>query len=697
VFDPAQAAAATELALGLSVVAAASDDLVDGLDAALTEATRAAQTEDPELVHHALSLFVTHSREGRRLVKPRTVAAEPRKFPPAGLAADGAAAAAEAAVAGSTGIERPLDFWREDPLANEHHEHWHEVYPFAGLFPSDWRQWAASADREGLRELLEGLDPGPDWATFLTTATAQAVANAFLSRANAVIQQGGQQAWRQFLDSLSARAFGTLFHLNDRQGELFFYMHQQMLARYNTERLAHGLDPVVALADLTAPIDEGYDPGPALKQFDGFRERLPGQTLASEDADQLATWRSAILTAIGDRQFLGPGGPVAITRTNIGENVEGTVARLRPQMDRDRYRGLHNFGHNFISSRSEPNDQGERVGVMAITRTAIRDPVFWRWHKEIDELNHRWQQTQDAYDLASDAPAVLVRHTLDGAAVPWASPDLIVCRTAELPGADAPDFLEGGGQRLGEAAFGGDRWDLDVAQAEVVLPDGASFHTTAELTTTVRQRELVIDPPQGQPGPPFSGTIDYLTHEPFCWFLRVENPGEQGLSVTVRLFLAPEAVPADAAEERRWWIELDKFIQPVPAGRRLVVFRPDELSSVIKKPADKDPADLPAPQPGGDDDGGSYCQCGWPYTLLLPQGTAAGMGFRLLVLLTDAAQDQVPEPGHCGSMSYCGAADRYPDVRDMGYPFSRPFAKPIAETFLALDNAAGRRLTIRRT
>ena len=42
------------------------------------------QDEDPELVHHALSLFVTHSRQGRRLVKPRTVAAEPRKFPPSG-------------------------------------------------------------------------------------------------------------------------------------------------------------------------------------------------------------------------------------------------------------------------------------------------------------------------------------------------------------------------------------------------------------------------------------------------------------------------------------------------------------------------------------------------------------------------------------------------------------------------------------
>jgi hypothetical protein len=156
-------------------------------------------------------------------------------------------------------------------------------------------------------------------------------------------------------------------------------------------------------------------------------------------------------------------------------------------------------------------------------------------------------------------------------------------------------------------------------------------------------------------------------------------------------------VPGDAVEERRWWIELDKFIQLVPAGRRMVILRPDELSAVIKKPPDKDPAALPAPRPGDDDDGGSYCQCGWPYTLLLPQGTPAGMGFRLLVLLTDATRDQVQEPGHCGSMSYCGAADRYPDARDMGYPFSRPFTGPIADTFLALDNAAGRTLTIRRT
>ena len=40
----------------------------------------------------------------------------------------------------------------------------------------------------------------------------------------------------------------------DRQGELFYYMHQQMLARYDAERLAVGLPRVDAFSDWDSPI-----------------------------------------------------------------------------------------------------------------------------------------------------------------------------------------------------------------------------------------------------------------------------------------------------------------------------------------------------------------------------------------------------------------------------------------------------------
>ena len=84
---------------------------------------------------------------------------------------------------------------------------------------------------------------------------------------------------------------------------------------------------VVPLSDLTAPIAEGYDPGPALKQFDGFREAAAGTDPGQQDADP-ARRPGALPSRPRPRtdSSFGPTGPVAITRTNIGENVEGTVA-----------------------------------------------------------------------------------------------------------------------------------------------------------------------------------------------------------------------------------------------------------------------------------------------------------------------------------------------------------------------------------
>ena len=42
-----------------------------------------------------------------------------------------------------------------------------------------------------------------------------------------------------------------------------------------------------------------------------------------------------------------------------------------------------------------------------------------------------------------------------------------------------------------------------------------------------------------------------------------------------------------------------------------------------------------------------------------------------------------------------GPDQRYPDTRDIGYPFSRPFAASISDTIRNLPAAAGRTVTIR--
>src|SRR5205085_5009637 len=143
--------------------------------------------------------------------------------------------------------------------------------------------------------------------------------------------------------------------------------------------------------------------------------------------------------------------------------------------------------------------------------------------------------------------------------------------------------------------------------------------------------------------------------------------------VTVRIFLTAKKF-VDDSEERRMWIEMDKFAQELPASKRVVVFRSARLSSIVLKPARRPSEPKPA-QPGGTTAAdNNYCDCGWPYHLLLPRGNENGMDFRLLVMVTDWNIDSVGADTKCGSMSFCGAKDKdYPDKRAMGYPFDRPF------------------------
>jgi YD repeat-containing protein len=105
----------------------------------------------------------------------------------------------------------------------------------------------------------------------------------------------------------------------------------------------------------------------------------------------------------------------------------------------------------------------------------------------------------------------------------------------------------------------------------------------------------------------------------------------------------------------------------------------------------------PRPRRGaGSDAATNYCNCGWPFHLLVPRGTSEGMPFRLLIMLTDWELDRVPDESSCGSMSFCGVRDRrYPDRRPMGYPFDRPFPSGIANAVAGQQTMATRDITIR--
>lgn len=621
--------------------------------AALDEAASALGSEDPELVKHAVKLYLTHYPHGSALrIRPLEVR-EPQKVLPS-VEMDANGEVPEAIAAGNP--ELRLAWYREDPKLNEHHEHWHIVYDVLGV-------------------------PSPG---------------------NPI---GGQ--------------------IKDRQGELFLYMHRQMVARYTTERLALGMDPPVEWFPYDEAFDPyGYDPGPYLGPY--YRARgpnlawqdipyipNPGQNQGMfEYVHKVATisqQQQHLWTAAQTGQFLVSDGngkqqQVPVTINTLGATQEADIGSVEAipyaaQENVEKWLGdassgyygdWHNDGHDLfaymgIASHDNPYYQG----VMADTACAVRDPIFFRWHQHIDNFYDTWQRTQPPNDF-SDAPPVEIRMNLPNAPeLPNRSPDIILAFENQIP----PEW-EGNWQAYGEQTFGGPNWDTDFSSGP---------HSTAELQTRMYTRTVALEPGVDDPGrsePPHP--VRYLDQEPFVYFLRVENMAQQDTAVTLRIFL----VAQEAASDRRLWIEMDKFKQELKANERAVICRPASLSSVIRKPAYKPPqAEQPPDEPPADSmqqDAQlepNYCDCGWPYNLLVPRGRPEGMGFRLLVMATDWNLDHVPEDTHCGSMSYCGARDTYPDQRAMGYPFDRPFpdaqGRSIPEVIAGQRNMASRDITIR--
>ena len=139
------------------------------------------------------------------------------------------------------------------------------------------------------------------------------------------------------------------------------------------------------------------------------------------------------------------------------------------------------------------------------------------------------------------------------------------------------------------------------------------------------------------------------------------------------------AIP-ELADSRTHWIEMDKFRHILPPKSKTVVCRDCDMSSIVRQPPQKTVDQLDDTL--DDYDRGTqqekwieeqYCDCGWPFHLLLPRGTRDGMKCKLLVMITDWSKDQL---SRCGSVSFCGAekpGDKYPDGKPMGYPFDRPF------------------------
>lgn len=730
---------------------------------------------DSEMLKYAFRVFKTHNDRAKRLLhgmdtgisKIQPFSLTPSSAKVFELSAGGEPAKELDYGGGTTSDkENLLNWYREDPLLNEHHEHWHVVYPNSGVQNST----------------------------------------------------------------------------KDRQGELFIYMHQQMIARYDTERLAYGLPRLEPYGDFNKPIEVGYNSGDFVKLFSETRYTDRGPNVMIKEMsppryytiDQHTVIQKRVKEVVERGWLEIDNKKIKITADLIGlliESISGSVGKFTET--KLLYGNIHNNGHMLIANAGDNN-----WGVMSATATAVKDPVFWQWHKHIDEYSYWWQEQQAPNDF-NDAPNVLIRKGYD-----W-SPDIIFCDLDDWAETLRKTNLKD--EELAQKAFvfgpnsqnrDISKWNMDFTESLTSV--GFEMNDLAKPITVKSINSFKTFPKKGSlfikgenQQPQFKVSYNYLSHQKFGYFIRLQNLSPFENKVTVRVFI----VAKEQVEDRRMWIEMDKFIYTLKPDSKNIIFRRDVDSAVIKKPAvldpdlesvDKIPLSISAEgffpmdvvaftrrqsdtvdelkgylatyeqakkdyeQTGNEltfrkekasfrnvlsmyftyasygweelykidfrgynelkektdksfhqlkssqisesaetfhssfqifltdlidllnwaKDGLanelknaisnsyyrvynlSYCECGLPYHLLLPKGTAAGMEFYFMVMVTDWKKDIVGEENCCGSMSYCGAKDRYPDVREMGYPFNRPLANGILNTISRQANMACRTIII---
>ncbi|GLH11231.1 Phenoloxidase 1 [Gryllus bimaculatus] len=544
---------------------------------------------NPLLVSYAYSVAILHRNDTRNQALPNFACINPGRFLSARGIAKELQERTNAPITDEQRvrmpIEIPMDFtgtdldvehrvayFREDVGINLHHWNWHLVYPF-----------------EGPREVVD----------------------------------------------------------KDRRGELFFYMHQQIIARYNFERLSNKLKLVQRFINWREPIPEAYFPKldsmlasrvwPPRQAFALIRDIARPVEQTYIDLQDMERWRERIFQAIHDGRVQNVNGSfVPLSERNgidiLGNILEASDLSINPNL----YGNLHNVGHLLLGFIHDPDHRHlESFGVIGDSATAMRDPIFYRWHAFIDDLFQEHKNTLPRYtDRHLGYPGITIK-------------------SAELlTNGKQPNILNTFWQKS----------DLELSRGLDFLPQAQIF---------VR--------------------ITHLQYTPFVYRIRVQNSGKERMG-TVRIFMAPHfddrGLPMRLRQQRGLFIELDRFLVLLKSGDHTFIRNSTQSSVTI--PYERTFRNQDRNQATSEDT--NYCGCGWPQHMLLPKGTPDGLQADLFVMVSNYADDQVNQrsTNMCrDASSYCGVrGEKYPDRRAMGFPFDRPPTEGVEtlESFKQLGN-----------
>ncbi|XP_066998959.2 hexamerin [Anabrus simplex] len=444
-----------------------------------------------------------------------------------------------------------------------------------------------------------------------------------------------EQQLSYFTEDVGLNTYHTYFHLMypfwmtaknygldlKRYGELFYYTQQQLLARYNLERLSVGL-PEVDVLLFNKPIKTGYTP--VLRYQNGMEVPSRPDNIMIQDEDFVKVQNIEDIE-MRLRQAIDLGYVYAMDGSKVsiyefkGIDILGNLIESMGQSVNYNYYGnLYHMLRTLVARVVDPmHKHSVAPGTLENFMTAIRDPIYFNMCKRIDITFQKYKE-------------MLGRYTQDELAFPG----------VKIESVDIDKLM---------TYF--DNFDIDLMNAINVN----NIEEAQKLKIVARQQRL--------------------TYKPFTYKVVVNSDKET--NVMVRVFLGPKyditGQEMDIDTMRKYMVELDRFPYKIVSGKNEIVRNSHDSTVIVKDHTTY--MDLMTKVENGLQGKKVHVDeimnnCGFPERLLLPRGNKNGLPLTFFVMVTpyDGPMTQLP-------MAYvsCGVGynNKYPDMKPMGYPFDR--------------------------
>lgn len=422
---------------------------------------------------------------------------------------------------------------------------------------------------------------------------------------------------------------------NPHRGEQYYYVHQQILARYYLERLSNNMGEIPYF-DWDWEVETGYYPSlqypngmyfpvrpsnvELYKPQDGYQSHSFYYSNFTWSQSWVQDYEQRIRDAIDQGFIWTEEGEKLNLYDEQGFEVLGDLIEANPDSPNSRYYGAVQIFARYVLGYSYYPLDKYKIAPSALQHfeTSLRDPIFYQFYKRIVMYFQKYKSQLPAYKYEQ----------------------------LEFPGVDIVDV----------------KFDKLYTYFE-------DFYTDLSYSVFVNKKEFIEESFQVR------AQQDRLTYKPFSYNIHVKS--DKKAKAMVRVFIGPKydeyGREINITFNRLNFVEFDRFTYDLTAGDVEITRTYQDNWYAKDFPSYKQLYQSVSAALEGKQEFHIYQQdqyYGFPTRFLLPKGSEEGTTYQFFVMVSPYQPEKLEE--HTEWYWPTGFEQKYVDQYAYGYPFDRP-------------------------